>query len=271
MRSFHEKPKGDGAWINGGFFCLLSRKYLITLRGDDTVLEHSPLEKLAQTGKLAAFRHEGFWQPMDTLRDKNYLEHSGPTAQRPGRSGSRGMKFHETPIAGAWRIELTRFGDERGFFARGFCRELFEAKGVTASIAQANLSRSQKIGTLRGLHFQLDEHAETKIVRCTHGRVWDCLVDLREDSPTFRQWYGADLSRESGDALVVPEGCAHGFITLEEDSDVFYMVTSAYSPEYESGVRWNDPAFGIQWPIEPMVISDRDRAWPDVELSGSTL
>jgi len=173
------------------------------------------------------------------------------------------MQFFETPIQGAYRVELDRRGDDRGFFARAFCQQEFEVPGIRHEILQANFSRSLVQGTLRGMHYQRGEHAETKVVRCTYGRIFDALVDLRPDSPSYKQWYGLELSRESGTALVIPEGCAHGFLTLEPECDVMYLVTANYAPEHEAGVRWNDPAFGIEWPIAPALISDRDQAHPD--------
>ena len=172
------------------------------------------------------------------------------------------MRRIETRIAGACLLEQERKGDERGFFARCFCREELRAMGIPNDIAQANISSSAVRGTLRGLHFQLAPMAETKIVQCVQGRIFDVVLDLRPHGETYGDWIAAELSPACGRMMVVPEGCAHGFLTLEPDCLVHYMVTSAYAPELERGVRFDDPAFAIAWPMEPTVISDRDRSHP---------
>jgi dTDP-4-dehydrorhamnose 3,5-epimerase len=173
------------------------------------------------------------------------------------------MKFIETPLKGAFVIELEKRGDERGFFARTFCKKEFEANGLNNEIVQINNSLSKDKGTLRGMHYQLSPKSEDKIVRCIKGSLFDVIIDLRPDSETFKKWFGTELSAENRNMLVVPKGFAHGFITLEENTEAFYLVTEYYSPEHERGVRYNDPAFGIKWPIEPIVISDKDKNHPD--------
>ncbi|MGF1453004.1 MAG: dTDP-4-dehydrorhamnose 3,5-epimerase [Opitutales bacterium] len=184
------------------------------------------------------------------------------------------MLFHELPLLGAYRLELDKKGDERGFFARAFCQREFAEHGLNANLAQANVSFSAQVGTLRGLHYQLPPHAENKIVRCTRGRLWDVLVDIRPDSPTFGQWHGEELTPDNRTILYVPEGFAHGFITLEPDTEIFYLVTAFYAPEHERGIRWNDPKFAIEWPREPAVLSNRDQQHPDFDprfhLSGGS-
>jgi dTDP-4-dehydrorhamnose 3,5-epimerase len=171
--------------------------------------------------------------------------------------------FSETIISGAWSIEAERISDERGFFARAWCRQEFEAHGITADLSQANVSSSNRAGTIRGMHFQRSPHKEMKAVRCLRGAVFDVVLDLRPDSATFCKWHGEELSAENHRMLVVPEGCAHGFQSLVDDTEVFYMVSSAYAAESEGGVRWDDPAFGIKWPLPVSEISPKDGAFPD--------
>jgi dTDP-4-dehydrorhamnose 3,5-epimerase len=173
------------------------------------------------------------------------------------------MKFHPTPLAGAYTIELEKRGDDRGFFARTFCVNEFGALGLDAKIVQINNSLSRIQGTLRGLHYQLAPKAETKIVRCIRGALFDVILDLRQESPTFGQWFGAELTAENRTMMYVPKGFAHGFITLEPDTEAFYLATEFYGPDRERCVRWNDPKFGIKWPAEPVVISDKDKNTPD--------
>lgn len=174
------------------------------------------------------------------------------------------MIFQKTIIEGAWLVELNRLGDDRGFFARTWCREEFENRGITVDLRQANMSFSAKAGTLRGMHFQYGEDAEMKLVRCVRGAIFDVVLDLRKGSPTFGRWEGVELTAENRRMLVVPEGCAHGFQTLVGDSEVFYLVSAAYAPESEGGVRWDDPAFGIKWPLPVSEISAKDAAHPDL-------
>ena len=174
------------------------------------------------------------------------------------------MRFTETPIPGAVVVELERHEDERGFFARVWDPDELAAARLTPLLAQASLSRSSKAGTLRGMHFQVAPHEEAKLVRCVRGAIFDVVLDLRAQSPTYLDWYGVRLDEENGRALYVPEGCAHGFQTLVADSDVLYLISSPYVPEASSGVRWDDPAFGIEWPpTAERTIGERDRSWPD--------
>ncbi len=173
------------------------------------------------------------------------------------------MKYIETPLEGAWLIELEKRGDDRGFFARVFCQKEFEGHGLASTFVQVNNSLSGPKGTLRGMHYQLAPRAETKLVRCIQGAFWDVILDLRPDSHTFGQWYGAELTASNRRMMYVPKGFAHGFITLTDDAESFYLVDEFYSPEHERGVRWNDPKFSIEWPIEPRIISDKDRNHPD--------
>ena len=175
------------------------------------------------------------------------------------------MLFHPTPIKDAYLIELEKRGDERGFFARFFCTEEFAKKGVESQFVQVNNSFSKEKGTLRGLHYQLSPHEETKIVRCIRGSFYDVILDLRPHSPTFGQSFGAVLSSENRLMMYVPKGFAHGFLTLEPDSEVLYLVSTTYSKEKERGIRWNDPKFDIQWPAAPVVLSERDAIHPNFD------
>jgi dTDP-4-dehydrorhamnose 3,5-epimerase len=177
--------------------------------------------------------------------------------------GDKGLIFTETKISGAWVVDLEHLRDERGFFARAWCREEFAAKGITEELNQANLSFSRQAGTVRGMHFQRAPHEEMKAVRCLRGAVFDVVLDLRSDSPTYCQWHGEELSADNYRMLVVPEGCAHGFQTLEDDTEIFYLVSSVYAPESEGGVRWDDPAFDIKWLLPISEISTKDLAFPD--------
>ena len=173
------------------------------------------------------------------------------------------MIFEATSIAGAYLISLEKRGDDRGFFARAFCCREFEAAGLATEYLQVNNSLSAEKGTLRGMHFQLSPHAETKIVRCIRGSLWDCIIDVRPNSPTFGKWFGAELSAKNRLMMYCPKGCAHGFVTLEEDTEAFYFVDAFYAPDSERGIRWNDPAFAIDWPVSPVVISEKDQNHAD--------
>lgn len=173
------------------------------------------------------------------------------------------MIFQETGLPGAYLIHLEKKGDERGFFARAWCRREFEEHGLVTDLAQANVSVSSRRGTLRGLHFQVPPAAEAKIVRCTRGAIQDVILDLRPTSPTKGRWLRVQLTAANRTTLYVPEGFAHGFQTLTDDAEVFYLVSHPYSPEHERGVRYDDPAFGIPWPRPVTEISPKDRAWPD--------
>ena len=175
------------------------------------------------------------------------------------------MRFVETGLRDAYLIQPEKRGDERGFFARAWCEREFSDMGLETRIAQANMSRSADVGTLRGMHLLVPPDAETKIIRCTAGAVYDVIIDLRPESPSYLQWYGARLDAVDHAALYVPGGFAHGFLTLEPDSEVYYLVSAFYAPEAERGVRFDDGQFGIQWPGEIRVVSDKDRSWPDYE------
>ena len=174
------------------------------------------------------------------------------------------MKWTECALEGAWKIEAEKLEDERGFFARQWCRDEFKARGLSTDFAQVNISFNNSRGTLRGMHFQAAPHQETKVVRCTRGAIYDVIVDLRPQSPTFRQWIAVELTADNYTMLYVPEDFAHGFITLADDSEVLYLMSRPHAPEAARGVPWNDPALNIAWPIEIGVISARDQNWPDL-------
>ena len=176
------------------------------------------------------------------------------------------MIFTETRLQDAYVIELERREDERGFFARAWCRHEFADHGLSSELAQCNVSFNRFRGTLRGLHFQVAPHAEVKLVRCTRGAVYDVIVDLRPGSPTFMQWVGIELTAENRRTLYVPEGFAHGYQTLEDATEVFYLASDVYAPEYADGLRWDDPAFRIEWPAtDGVTITERDRTYPDFD------
>jgi dTDP-4-dehydrorhamnose 3,5-epimerase len=177
------------------------------------------------------------------------------------------MIFTETNVSGVWMIDLDRRSDERGFFARTWDSTELAARGLNARLAQCSISYNARRGTLRGMHFQAAPHEEAKLVRCTAGAIFDVALDLRPASATFKEWFGAELSAENRRALYVPEGCAHGFLTLTDDSEVLYQISEFYAPAAARGVRWDDPAFGIEWPDEVVVITERDRAYPDFEAA----
>jgi len=170
--------------------------------------------------------------------------------------------FTPTPLPGIFVIELERREDDRGFFARSFCQHEFAERGLNPRIAQCNVSFNVKRGTLRGMHFQAAPHAEAKVVRCTQGAVWDVVVDLRPGSPTFKRWHGLELSAANRRALYVSEGLAHGFQTLTDDSELLYLMSEFYEPAAARGVRWDDPAFRIAWPLADPRVSERDRTFP---------
>jgi dTDP-4-dehydrorhamnose 3,5-epimerase len=181
------------------------------------------------------------------------------------------MRFVATGLAGAWRIEPDRREDERGWFMRTWCRREFGEHGIPGDFPQGNLSFNRRRGTLRGLHFQLSPSRESKLVRCSRGEIFDCIVDLRSDSATYLRHYAVVLSAATGDSLYVPAGFAHGFQTLSDDAEVAYAMTDYFDPALSAGARWNDPAFAIQWPIpSPTVMSDRDRHYPDFDPAGFT-
>lgn len=172
------------------------------------------------------------------------------------------MRFEPTSIDGVFTVELERRGDERGFFARMYCEEEFRAAGLEPAVVQGNLSFSREKGTLRGMHYQVDPAPETKLVRCTRGAILDVVVDLREDSPTRLQHVAVRLDAENRRALYVPRWFAHGFLTLEDDTEVSYLVSAPYTPEAERGLRHDDPRLGIDWPIPVSVVSPKDASWP---------
>jgi dTDP-4-dehydrorhamnose 3,5-epimerase len=174
------------------------------------------------------------------------------------------MIFEETPLAGAYVVRLQRIEDDRGFFARTFCEREFAGKNLAHRMLQSNTAVTRKAGILRGLHYQTAPHAEAKLVRCIRGAVYDVMADVRPDSPTFRSWFGVELTAENRAMVYVPEGMAHGYLALADDSELFYQVSAFYAPGAERGVRWNDPAFGVRWPeAGEFILSEKDRNWPD--------
>jgi dTDP-4-dehydrorhamnose 3,5-epimerase len=174
------------------------------------------------------------------------------------------MLFSPTSLEGSYVIDLERREDDRGFFARAWCEREFAEHGLNARLVQCNVSFNPRRGTLRGMHFQRPPYAEAKLVRCTRGAIHDVIIDLRTGSATYKQWLGVDLTAENRRMLYVPEGFAHGYQTLEDQTEVFYQVSEFYTPEAEGGVRWDDPAFGIVWPDpEGAFLSDKDGSWPD--------
>jgi dTDP-4-dehydrorhamnose 3,5-epimerase len=177
------------------------------------------------------------------------------------------MKFTETKISGAYLIEIEPMNDERGFFARSFCTEEFQQQGLASNFVQCSISFTSQLGTIRGMHYQIAPDTETKLVRCTRGAIYDVILDLRPESPTFRQWVSAELTTDNHQMLYIPAGCAHGFQTLANDTEVFYQMAGIYIPDAARGVRWNDPAFGIEMPLAVSVIKERDRDYPDFTLT----
>ena len=173
------------------------------------------------------------------------------------------MIFTETKLKGAFVIDLQRLEDQRGFFARAWCQKDFEEHGLNPRLAQVNLAFNKKTATVRGMHFQHAPHQECKLVRCSRGAIYDVIVDLRRNSPTYKQWIGVELRPDNYRMLFVPEDFAHGYQTLEDNTEVIYQVSQFYAPKSEGGVRYNDSAFGIKWPLEVTVMSDKDKAWPD--------
>lgn len=173
------------------------------------------------------------------------------------------MIFFETKLKGAFVLEIKKLEDERGFFGRSWCANELSVHGLKHDIKQANTSLSLKKGTVRGMHYQNDPFQETKLVRCTRGSIYDVIIDLRKNSPTYKQWVGVELTQDNYKMLYVPEDFAHGFITLEDNCEVSYLVTQFYTPGAEAGIRWDDPTFDIQWPISPVVISEKDKNHPN--------
>jgi dTDP-4-dehydrorhamnose 3,5-epimerase len=173
------------------------------------------------------------------------------------------MIFTETKLKGAYIIDVKKLEDERGFFGRVWCQHEYKEHGLNANIAQSNVSYNKARGTLRGMHYQKAPFAEAKTIRCTTGAIYDVIVDIRPESPTFRQWIGVELTGDGFRMLYVPEGFAHGFITLKDDTSVHYVMTEFYEPGAVAGFRYNDPAFNIAWPTNPVVISEKDLEHPD--------
>jgi len=175
------------------------------------------------------------------------------------------VQFTQAPLPGAFVIDLERRTDRRGAFARAFCAREFAERGLSAAFVQANLSENPHRGTLRGMHYQVRPSTEGKLIRCVRGRLYDVVVDMRPESPTRRQWFGVELSAEEGNALYIPPQFAHGFLTLTDDVLAFYQVTDFYTPEVERGVRWDDPAIGVDWPHAPTLVSAKDESWALLE------
>ena len=173
------------------------------------------------------------------------------------------MIFTDTELKGAYIIELEPLEDERGFFARSFCQREFEKHGLNLCVVQCNVSYNKKKGTLRGMHYQVPPHEEAKLVSCIRGAIYDVIIDLRPDSTTYCQWFALELSAENYKMLYVPEGFTHGFQTLEDNTIVFYQMSEFYHPECARGARWDDPAFGIRWPLPNRVMSKKDLSYPD--------
>jgi len=173
------------------------------------------------------------------------------------------MTFKETAIPGVFEIGIQAIQDERGFFARAWCRSEFEQHGLESTLVQCNISFNARKGTLRGMHFQSAPFEETKLVRCTQGAIYDVILDLRPQSTTFKSWVAVTLTAENRNMVYIPKGCAHGFLTMQDETEVFYQMSEVYNAESAYGVRWNDPAFGIAWPDRVEVISDRDRNYLD--------
>lgn len=172
------------------------------------------------------------------------------------------MKFTPLALQGAFLVEPERREDSRGWFTRVYCAREFREHGLPEHMVQTNLSLTRRAGTLRGMHYQAPPHAEDKLVRCVRGRIWDAIVDIRPQSPTYCRWFGTELTEDNGSMLLVPKGFAHGFVALSDDTVVTYQVSAFYAPGSERGVRWDDPALGIAWPVPVLDLSDKDRGWP---------
>jgi len=173
------------------------------------------------------------------------------------------MIFTETHLKGAYIVDIEKLEDERGFFARSWCRREFEAHGLNPQLVQCNISFNARKETMRGMHYQVKPYEEAKLIRCTMGSIYDVIIDIHPGSPSFKQHLGVILSPENRKMLYIPEGFAHGFLTLEDNTEVFYQMSEFYAPDHARGFRWNDPAFGIEWPANVHIISDRDRDYPD--------
>lgn len=177
------------------------------------------------------------------------------------------MIFTQTKLTGAYIIEIKQIKDERGFFGRSWCKKEMIDHGLNGNVVQSNTSLSNKKGTIRGMHYQKHPYEETKLIRCTRGAVYDVIVDLRKDSPTYLDWFGIELTEDNYKMLYVPEKFAHGFVTLKDNSEVTYLVTEFYTPGSEVGLRYNDPKLNIQWPTEVLVVSEKDQKHPDFDES----
>lgn len=177
------------------------------------------------------------------------------------------MIFTETILKGAYLVEIKKLEDERGFFGRAWCQQEFEEHGLNGNIRQINTSSSVKKGTMRGMHYQVDPYQETKFIRCTRGRIYDVIIDLRPDSPTFMQWVGHELSEENCKMVYVPDNFAHGMVSLEDHSEIYYPVTEFYTPGSERGIRFDDPAFNIEWPIDVSEVSEKDRGHANFDVN----
>jgi dTDP-4-dehydrorhamnose 3,5-epimerase len=175
------------------------------------------------------------------------------------------MEFTETSLRGAYVVKLKRIEDERGYFARAWCREEFLRHGLNPQMVQLNAGFSHRRGTVRGLHYQVAPHAEAKFIRCTRGGIYDVIIDLREGSPTLGHWYGVDLTPDNGLMLYAPEGFAHGYQTLQDNTEMYYLTSAPYDAAAARGVRYDDPGFGINWPLPVSVISVADRSWPEFQ------
>jgi dTDP-4-dehydrorhamnose 3,5-epimerase len=172
------------------------------------------------------------------------------------------MIFTQSPLSGAYVVDMQPHPDERGFFARSYCADEFAAHGLGPELRQCSVSYNARKGTLRGMHYQSAPHEEHKLVRCTAGAIFDVIVDIRPASPTYRRWFGAELTAANRRSLFIPPGFAHGFMSLTDDAEVYYMISVAHAPKFSRGLRWNDPAFAIEWPFPPAVISERDAGYP---------
>ena len=211
-----------------------------------------------------------------TLEPRGHLDPSKPrksnelqyqTSTMTVREAVTPVNFRECDVEGAWVVGLDRRTDDRGYFARVWCPEELQARGLNPALPQVNTALSLRSGTLRGMHFQVPPHAEVKIARCLRGAAFDVVLDLRPTSPTFRRWYGLTLTPDSGEMLYIPEGCAHGYLTLADDTELLYFTSKPYAAEAARGVRYDDPAFDIRWPAPIRIVSDADRSWQDAPSS----
>lgn len=173
------------------------------------------------------------------------------------------LLFRETKLKGSFEITIEKLSDDRGFFGRVWDKKIFEEYGLNSNLAQCNVSRSMKEGTIRGMHYQISPYEESKLIRCTRGKILDVIIDLRKNSSTYKQWISVELSSENYRMLYVPEGFGHGFQSLVDDTEIFYQVSQFYTPGSERGIRWDDSTFNIEWPLENKILSEKDKSWPD--------